>query len=113
MISDVAVVVTASDQENPDRDVGYSILDLKAHTELAESIGGGGQISPQPAAIRHAQLAQTAVENFSTPLAPDGSSVMTYTVAEHPFFRFTAPTTWRRRPPSRARTPGVARTPPR
>jgi len=83
VLSDVAVVVTAIDQENPDRDVGYSVLDLKAHTELAESIGGGGPISPELAAIRQAQLAQTAVENFSSTLAPGGSSVMTYTVAEH------------------------------
>jgi len=67
-----------------DRDVNYSVLDLEAQTALAESIGSGGRISPELAAIRQAQLAQTAVENFSSTLAPGGSSVMTYTVAEQP-----------------------------
>jgi len=94
----VTAIVTAIDQENPDRDVNYSVLDLKAHTELAESIGSGGRISPELAVIRQAQLAQTAVENFSSTLAPGGSSVMTYTVAEQPTgntgVQFTVTVTW-------------------
>ncbi len=98
VISDATAIVTAIDQENPDRDVNYSVLDLKAHTELAESIGSGGRISPELAVIRQAQLAQTAVENFSSTLAPGGSSVMTYTVAEQPTgntgVQFTVTVTW-------------------
>lgn len=98
VISDATAIVTAIDQENPDRDVNYSVLDLKAHSELAESIGSGGRISPELAVIRQAQLAQTAVENFSSTLAPGGSSVMTYTVAEQPTgntgVQFTVTVTW-------------------
>ncbi len=98
MISDATVVVTATDQKNPDRDIDYSVLNLKAHTELAESIGGGGPISPELAAITQAQLAQTAVENFSSTLAPGESSHMFYTVADHPAgnagVQFAVTVTW-------------------
>jgi len=76
VIADATAIVTAIDQENPERDVNYSVLDLKAHTELAESIGRGGRRRTRlllvPGRRRTASHRLPARQERPSPAVPQG-----------------------------------------